>query len=147
MLLNSLANWETWDPFREINQLQDEMNRVFTNHRDRGAFHSFPQFNVSEGNEGIILTAELPGLDGKDIDISVEGNLLTLTGTKKAPALDEKDVFVKQERSFGEFTRTLKLPFRVEAEKIDARFRNGVLTLRLNRPEDEKPKKITIQSE
>ena len=147
MLLNRLTNMETWDPLAEINQLQDEMNRLFSRQRDADIAQFYPQFNAWEGDSGIVLTAELPGLTVDNIDIRMEGNMLTVKGIKPSPLTNENNSFVKRERLSGAFSRAIKLPWRVDAEQAEAKLANGVLTLHLRRPEDEKPKKISIKAE
>lgn len=147
MLLNRLNSIESWDPFWEINQLERKMNQVFSNYRDRNNPQTYPPLNVWEGDDGIILTSELPGLEAGDIDISVEGDLLTLKGVKKPTDTGENDTFIIRERLSGEFSRTVRLPYHVNTDQIDAKFKNGVLTLRMNRPEDEKPRKISVKAE
>ncbi len=147
MFVNRISPWETWDPFREINQLQEEMNRNYPSFRNRRSASAYPRFNVWEGADGLVITTELPGLTVDDIDISVEGDVLTLKGEKHLPEMDEKHSFVRKERDFGKFSRTVRLPYRIDPNGVSAKFNNGVLTLKLNRPEEEKPKKIQVNVE
>jgi len=146
MLLNRIGNWQTGDPFREMNQLQREMNHLFSNFPENRAEREFPQFNVWEDMNGLFLTTELPGVEPKDIDITVVGDTLTLTGSKNAPKMGEKDSCFQKELFYGKFSRSVKLPYRVNPDKVEAKFNNGVLTISLDRPEEEKPKKITISN-
>jgi HSP20 family protein len=146
MLLNRIGNWETFDPFKEMGQLQNEMDSIFSNLPADRTTQVFPQFNVWEDSDGLMVVSELPGLEPQDMDISVEGDTLTVKGTKKAPELKEKDAFVKRELFFGNFSRSVKLPFRIDSDQIEANFKNGILTIKLGRPEEEKPKKITVTS-
>lgn len=147
MLINQIANLDRWNPVCEINQLQEGLNRIFSSPAERKTHPFSPDFDVWETENGIMLASELPGLERDDIDISVEGNVLTLKGNKKAPGLNEKDMLLIRERCYGEFTRSIKLPYRVNPEQVEARFKNGVLTIKLNRPEEEKPKKINVHAE
>ena len=144
MLLNQKGNWEAWDPFREMNQLQREMNHLFSGVQGSRSEREFPQFNVWEDMNGLLLTTELPGAEPQDIDIVVVGDILTLKGNKKAPAIGEKVSYFQKELFYGDFSRSIKLPYRVDPDKVEAKFKNGVLTINLDRPEEEKPKKITI---
>lgn len=147
MLINQIANVERWNPVCEINQLQEGLNRIFSSPTDRKTHQFSPDFDVWETQNGIILASELPGVERDDIDISVEGNVLTLKGNKKTPELGEKDLLLVRERSYGEFSRSIKLPYRVNPDQVEAKFKNGVLSIKLNRPEEEKPKKINVQTE
>lgn len=133
--------------FKELERLQREMNRLF----ERSYFPrlrtapSFPAMNVWTNDEGLIITAELPGVSPEDINVSVVGETLTLTGERK-PDLVEEDVrYHRQERGYGKFTRSLELPFRVDAEHVEATFVNGVLHINLPRAEADKPKKIAVK--
>ena len=146
MLLKRIGNWETWDPFREMNQLQRDMNHLFSNFHGNREEREFPQFNVWEDMNGLLLTTELPGVEPDDIEIMVVGDTLTLKGNKKAPEKGEKDSYFQKELFYGDFSRSVKLPYRVNPEKVEAKFKNGVLTISLDRPEEEKPKKINISS-
>lgn len=146
MMINRLENWEKWDPFREMNQLQREMNHLFSNYQGHRAEREFPLFNVWEDMNGLLLTTELPGVEPQDIEIVVVGDTLTLKGNKKEPEMGEKDSYFQRELFYGNFSRSVKLPYRVNPDKVEAKFNNGVLTVKLDRPEEEKPKKITISN-
>ena len=146
-----------WQPFSSplwntLQGLQREMNRVF----DRwgqdggtlfGGVAAYPPVNVWEDTDTVFIEAELPGLDLKDLSIYVTGgNQFTLKGERK-PHVPEKGVWHRQERSFGQFTRVLTLPVEVNADKVDARFENGVLLIKLPKHESAKPRKITVKAE
>ncbi|MBM4315661.1 MAG: Hsp20/alpha crystallin family protein, partial [Deltaproteobacteria bacterium] len=100
---------------------------------------------VGEGD--VIVTAELPGMDTGNTDISVVGDTLTISGSRKAEPLKEGESYHRQERSHGQFKRTLQLPFRVEADKVEAKYEKGILRLTLPRAEADKPRKISVRSE
>jgi len=144
MIVNQMSNWETWDPFREINQLQQEINRVSPVYRGRTG--EYPKFNVWENNDGLLMEAELPGMKTEDLDIVLENDTLRIKGSKKAPETGEKESFVKRELIYGNFSRALKLPYRVDPNTVKAKMQDGILTIALSRPEEEKPKKIIIAS-
>lgn len=144
MIINQMSNWETWDPFREINQLQQEINRQSPGYRGRTG--EYPKFNVWENNDELLMEAEIPGMKTEDLDIVLENDTIRIKGTKKAPETGEKDSFVKRELLYGNFSRSIKLPYRVDPNKVKARIKDGILTITLSRPEDEKPKKIDITS-
>jgi HSP20 family protein len=107
---------------------------------------SYPAINVWTNEDAAVITAELPGVDADDIDISVVNDSLTLSGERKAEGLEEGDQYHRRERGYGKFTRSFQLPFNVEADHVEALFENGILHLSLPRAEADKPKKITIKS-
>jgi HSP20 family protein len=145
-----------WEPFSSplwntLRGLQHEMNRVFDRWGEDGrrllGVAAYPAVNVWEDAENIFVEAELPGLDLKDLSIFVTGgNRLTIKGERKqvTPA---KGVWHRQERSFGQFTRVLTLPVNVDADKVEARFENGVVLVKLAKHESAKPRKITVKAE
>jgi HSP20 family protein len=107
---------------------------------------SYPAVNVWTNEDGAVISAELPGLTPEDIDISVVGKTLTLSGERKAEELGEGDRYHRRERGQGKFTRTVELPFTVEAEKVEALFDKGVLQISLPRAEADKPRKILVKT-
>jgi HSP20 family protein len=140
------------DPFREAAFLQDRMNRVFgdlsrrfdDDVTSRGAW--VPPVDIFENDEHeLVLKAELPDLKREDIDIRVENNALTLSGQKKAEQEVNEDRYHRIERTFGHFSRTFTLPTTVDTGKIAAEYKNGVLTVKLPRREDARPKQIQVQ--
>jgi HSP20 family protein len=135
----------TW---REMDRLQREMNRLFEDYsplRQRSA-PSYPALNVWSNEEGLLVTAEVPGVSPEDIDVNVVGETLTLSGVRKPDDLKEGARYHRQERGYGKFSRTLQLPFPVSVPKIEATFKQGVLNVRLPRAEQDKPRKITVKS-
>jgi HSP20 family protein len=147
------SRWQVANPvWNQLNQLQQEMNRLFSRWgedggRWTGLAGGFPAFNVWEDNDTVFVEAELPGLDLKDLEIYVTGgNQLTLKGERK-PSVPEKGLWHRQERVFGKFSRSLTLPYAVNADKVDAHFENGVLTVKLPKHESAKPRKIAVKGE
>lgn len=134
-----------WDPFREVETLRREMNRLFARTGPWSAAE-FPALNIWVQDHNALVTAELPGIDALDLDISVVGETMTLSGNRKADVLKEGESYHRQERGSGSFSRTVKLPFRVEAGKVSAKYERGVLQITLPRAEEDKPKKIQIKS-
>lgn len=106
----------------------------------------FPAVNVWQGDDAVAITAELPGVDPADIDISAKDNVLTLSGERKAPQVPEDARWHRNERSFGRFTRAIRLPFAASDDRVEARMANGVLRIVVGRPEEDKPRKITIKA-
>lgn len=134
-----------WNPFAELQRMQDEMNRMFSAFEDRTApAPDYPPANIWVGEDCAVVTAELPGVSEKDLDLTVREDMLTLQG-KIEPGFDpEKVEWHRRERPYGAFSRTVMLPFRVDAERVRAKFTNGVLEIELPRPEADKPKRIAI---
>ncbi len=146
-MLDQMTYWETWDPFHEIRQLQEEMNRTYYAQSKNKASSYSPLMNVWSGQEGLVVRSELPGVSPEDIDISVVGQNLTVKGSVKPHEVKDGERFIRRERIYGDFSRTVKLPYRVDSEQTEAQFHNGVLTITLKRPQEDKPRKITVKSE
>jgi HSP20 family protein len=145
------TRWESFSPlWSQLQNLQGEMNRLFE--RWGGPGNGLrpagdPALNVWEEGEHLLVEAELPGLDLKDLEIYVTGgNQLTLQGERKPP-VSGKGAWHRQERSFGRFVRTLTLPYPVDADKVEARLENGVLTVKLAKHESARPRKIAVKAE
>lgn len=134
--------------WRELNQIQRDMNRVFDGYspvRTRIA-PSYPALNIWSSEEGLVVNAEVPGIDVEDMEISVVGETLTLSGARKSEDLEEGARYHRQERGYGKFNRSVELPFPVDIDKVEATFKNGVLQISLPRSEADKPKKIVVKS-
>ena len=133
--------------WQEMDRLQREMNRLFDNYPNRSRTAAgYPAMNIWSSEEGQVVTAEVPGVNPDDIDISVVGETLTLNGVRSREELPENTRFHRQERSFGPFSRTIQLPYQVDANKVEATFKNGILQIKLPRAEADKPKKIVVKS-
>jgi HSP20 family protein len=102
--------------------------------------------NIWTDPDGAIVSAELPGVNPEDIDISVQNDVLTLTGSRQPDDLEEDEIYHRRERGHGRFTRSFQLPFHVEAGKVEAMFDKGILRISLPRAEADKPKKITVKA-
>jgi HSP20 family protein len=101
--------------------------------------------NVWANEEGLVVTAELPGIDSETLDISVVNNTLTLKGNRAPENLGEGEVYHRREREYGNFARAFQLPFDIEANAVEAVYDKGVLQITLPRAEADKPKKITVR--
>jgi HSP20 family protein len=134
------------DLLNEVDRLQRGVNHLFGNGWAPHPKAQTPAVNVWRNDDEIQLTAELPGIDVNQLDVSVQGNQLTLKGAYPQRELREGETWLRQERPSHAFIRTLELPFQVEAEKVDAKYAHGVLTLTLPRAEAEKPKRIEIKA-
>jgi len=133
-------------PWREMEQMQREMERLLSAPEGNRMASAFPAMNVWTNQDGAVVTAELPGVSSEDIDISVVGETLTVSGLRQAEELPEGARYHRRERRHGRFTRTFELPFPVEADRVEATFNKGVLYISLPRAEADKPRKITVKS-
>lgn len=135
-----------WDPMGDMHRLHEEMNRLFSRVSVPYA-QDFPAINIWAGDDKLVVTSEIPGVEAKDIDVMVVGDVLTLSGSRKPEKLGTEEGYNRQERAHGSFSRAVKLPFRVDSTAVEAAYEKGVLTLTLPRPEEDKPKKIEIKSQ
>jgi len=138
-----------WEPFRELSSLQTEMNRLFNAAFDTpggngGGRRWMPAMDLVETDEHFVLRADLPGMTESDVNIEIEDNVLTVSGERKAEHEEKREGFYRVERAFGSFSRALTLPKGIDAEAVSAGFSNGVLEVRIPKPEERKPRKITI---
>lgn len=143
-MFNRLTNWGG------IEQLRRDMDRLFDHYRtDWGHFpyrrHAYPALNVWDSGEAFCVEAELPGVRQEDLEMYAVGNELTLKG-RRQPLEGETLIYHRQERGTGEFTRVITLPCEVDAAKVDAVLKDGVLTLQLPKAEKEKPRRITVKA-
>jgi HSP20 family protein len=143
-----------WEPFRDLLSLQERMNRLFDDSY-RGASRSpeddwalggswAPAVDIYEHEGNLILKAELPGLDPKDVDVRIENNVLTLRGERRFENEVNRDNCHRIERAYGTFSRSFTLPTGVNQEKIQAEYKDGVLRVVLPKREEAKPKQISI---
>ena len=136
-----------FDPFREITSLRDEMNRLFSRTVGDGVSSGSawtPAVDIFDTEEAIVLRAELPGLGPDDIDIEIDDNVLTLKGERRFQETVDEGRFYRLERAYGHFQRSVTLPQGVKADEISADFDNGVLTVRVPKADEVKPRKISI---
>ena len=134
-----------FDPFVELRRMQSEMNRLFSGFSATTA-RDFPPISIWLGDNSVVVTAELPGVARNDVTINLQEDVLTLGG-KREPKLQQDNVnWQRRERAYGTFQRAVQLPFRVDADKVQARFNNGILEIELEGLEADRPKKIEIRS-
>jgi len=131
------------DPFVQMSAMIGDFDRRFWPIATQPVF---PAINIWRGAEAIAITAELPGVEPSDVDITVKDNVLTLSGERKAPQAPEGARWHRNERGYGKFTRVIGLPFAASDAKVEARMTNGVLRIIVGRPEEDKPKKIEIKA-
>jgi HSP20 family protein len=132
--------------WRGMRDLQNEMEFLLGGTLGPVRRH-YPMINAWMNEEGLIVFAELPGVNPDELDISVVGNTLTLSGSRNSEALPDNTEHYRRERGHGEFSRSLTLPFKVEVDGVEATFENGVLKLELPRLAEEMPRKISLKSE
>ena len=146
-----MATIARFDPFRDLAVLQDRVNRLFGDAygaREEGVLSNWvPAVDIFENEKKeLVLKAELPDVKKEDVAVTVENNVLTLSGERKLDSEVKKEHYRRIERSFGSFSRSFSLPATVDTGKIGADFKNGVLTVRLPFREEAKPRSIDVAS-
>jgi HSP20 family protein len=143
-----------WSPFRHLSVLRDEIDRLFESPLNELTTASqqflsgwLPAVDLYEDRDHLTLKAELPGMRKEDIEISLHGDVLTLSGERKDDARLEKAQVVRSERFLGKFQRSFTLPYAVAADKIEAAYKNGMLTVTLPKADEAKPKQIDVKVE
>lgn len=143
-----------WDPAREIDSLQGEMNRLFSTFFDTPSRPGngnaatgrrwIPAMDLVETGEHFVLKADLPGMSESDVNIELENNVLTVSGERKTEHEEKHEGYYRLERSAGAFSRALTLPEGIDADAIAATFDNGVLEVRIPKPAQAQPRKVQI---
>jgi HSP20 family protein len=140
-----------WEPFRELSSLQSEMNRLFNaafgdmpNGGTGGSRRWIPAMDLLETDDDFVLRADLPGMSESDVNIELEDNILTVSGERKTEHEENREGFYRVERAFGSFSRSLTLPKGINPDAVNASFDRGVLEVRVPKPEQRKPRRISI---
>jgi HSP20 family protein len=139
-----------WDPAREIDTLQGSMNqlfdRFFEGQTGNGsvARRWIPAMDLVETEDNLVLRADLPGMSEDDLNIEIKDGVLTVSGERKAEHEEKGEGFHRVERSFGSFSRSLSLPDGAQADRVAADFKDGVLEVRIPKPEETKPTRVAI---
>jgi HSP20 family protein len=143
-----------WEPFRDLVAVQDRLNRIFDDTfrgNPRGSDEDWalggqwaPSVDIFEHEGNLVLRAELPGIEPKDVDVHVENNVLTLRGERKFESEVKREKYHRVERAYGTFSRSFTLPNVVDTEKIKAEYKDGVLQVTLPQREEAKPKQIQV---
>ena len=153
----SLIRWQrpemnVWSPFRHLSTLRDEIDRLFdsplnalTSNSQQFLSGWLPSIDLYEERDHLMLKAELPGMKKEDIDISLHGDVLTLSGERKEEKEYEQAETYRSERFLGKFQRTFTLPVAVDASKVQASYKDGILTVQLPKSEEAKPKQIEVK--
>ncbi len=136
-----------WEPFRDMARLQDEMSRLFEDRLFKAgeSVGWTPACDIYEDEEGVTLKFELSGVEPKDVDVRFENGVLTLRGERKLELEEKKENYHRIERSYGTFTRSFSLPGTVDADKIRAESKNGVLSVFLPKRAEAKPRAIQVK--
>lgn len=138
-----------FDPFRNLSSLQEQVNRLFESgmqsRGDNSALTSWaPAVDIYETENELVLKADLPAINDKDLDIRVENNMLTIRGERKFESEVKEDNYLRIERTYGSFSRSFGLPSTVNTEAIKAEYKNGVLTVEMPKRAESKPKQVKI---
>jgi HSP20 family protein len=139
-----------WEPFRNLNSFQDQMSRFFDDAFFRGRADNSaltvwaPAVDIYETADELVVKADLPDINEKDLDVRVENNTLTIRGERKFEKEVSEDNFLRVERAYGSFSRSFSLPNTVDTERIKANYRDGVLSVRMPKREESKPKQIKV---
>jgi HSP20 family protein len=138
-------------PFRDFERMRRDMDRMWDSFFERGTLRGeegrewLPSLDVAETKNEIVVKAEVPGLEPKDIDISLSDGLLTIKGEKKQEREEKEENYHLVERSYGSFARSIRLPNEVRSDKINASYKNGVLKVVLPKSEEAKKKEVKIK--
>jgi HSP20 family protein len=145
-----MATLTRYGPVRDVSSLQDEVERMFRSALgERGAATAgafTPALDVEETDEGFTLHIELPGVAADEVEVSLEENVLTVAGERRFYEEKDAEGFRRIERHFGRFHRAIRLPDRVDADGVEAAYRDGMLTVRVPKAEEAKPRRIAVRA-
>ncbi len=143
-----------FDPFRGLANLHEEMNRLFDGTRvlagradDSSLTNWAPAVDIHETENELVVRADIPGLEEKDLDVRIENNMLTIRGERQTDKSVSGDNYLRVERVYGSFSRSFSLPSTVNPDGIKAEYKNGVLTVRVPKREEFKPRQVKINVE
>ena len=141
---------ERWDPFRGMGDIQTEVNRLFDSFTGRPASPGagdrmwLPAVDIEETKDDVVLSFDIPGVSEKDVQVSITGDLLTVKGERRFEREGSEGTYHRVERLYGKFERSVQLPMVVQTDKVKASYRDGVLTVKLPKAEEVKPRAIKI---
>jgi HSP20 family protein len=139
-----------WDPGRELDTLQSDMNRLFDSFfggrtaNAGSARRWIPAMDLAESDDHLVLRADLPGVDEDDVEVEIKDGVLTVSGERKSEQKSEGEGYQRVERAFGRFSRSLTLPGGVDTDEVTANFDRGVLEVKIPKPEEKKPHRVQI---
>jgi len=134
------------DAWREMERLRRDMDGLFSNYGRTAVSATYPLINVYEDKDNMVVTAELPGAMKEKVSITFSDNVLTIAGKQESPASVKNMTAVRRERTEGDFEKAINVPTKIDQNKINASFDNGILTVTLPKTEEAKPKTITIEA-
>ena len=142
-----------WNPRKDVLSVRNRINSLFDDFFYPSVWEDFhsslsdwnPTVDIYENDDQIVVKADLPGVEKKDIHVDVKNNMLTIKGERSSESESKKQNFYHRERALGKFERSLTLPSKVDTEKINASYKDGVLKIEIPKPESQKPKHITVQ--
>lgn len=143
---------EWWEQFMDLERIQNEMNRLFNLSLSRGGERDTwlldrvwgPAVDIYDSKDNVLVKADIPGLSKEDIDVTVDGDTLVIKGEKKQEKEVKEKEYIRTERFYGNFHRAIRLPSEIQADKVEATYKNGVLELVLPKSEKAKPKQIKL---
>jgi HSP20 family protein len=135
-----------WDPFREMTQVQNQLNRLVDQVWSGRQESWLPAVDVFDNKDAVVLKAELPGMDPGEIQIEVEDNVLTIKGERRFEEKVDDERYYRVERRFGSFQRSLALPQGVKPDEIQANYEDGILIVTVPKVEEEKPRRIEVKA-
>ncbi len=144
MLYNKLPNWSLWDEFDRLERQVDQLFNAYTGLMTPPS--DFPPINIWASDEASVITAELPGVEPKEVEIHATGDTITISGERTLEPVAKNARVHRQERESGKFVRTIELPFPIQTDRVDAKMEKGILNVYAPRMEADKPKKIAIKS-
>jgi HSP20 family protein len=138
-----------WDPVRDLDSLQGDMNRLFDRFFEGRSGNGvsrrwIPAMDLVETTDHLVLRGDLPGMTEDDVNIEIKDNVLTVSGDRKAENEEKGEGYHRVERSFGSFSRSLSLPRGIDPDKVEAKFENGVLEVQIPKPAEAKPTRVQI---
>ena len=145
----ALIRWEQFDPVGSMLALQGELGRVLRNpayNLGLSGYGAYPPINIFDDGEGLAIMAELPGVEPASVNLVAQRNTLTLTGNRAREEAKAPGAFHRREREFGEFSRSIQLPEGLDLEKTTARFESGVLTVKIPKSPEAKPRQIAVET-
>ncbi len=153
-MAREMVPWRPWGPFKEMERMRNEMDRLWESfmegkpgRRTEEISRWVPSLDLSETKDSYIVKAEIPGMEPKDIDISLQADLLTIRGEKKQEKEEKEENYHFIERSYGSFSRSIRLPQEIKGNKIKASYKEGILKVILPKSEEAKKKEVKVKVE
>ena len=153
-MAKEMVPWKPWEPFKELQRMRTDMDRLWESffegkpaRRQEDMSGWVPSLDLAETKDSYVVKAEIPGMEAKDIDISLQNDLLTIRGEKKQEKEEKEENYHFVERTYGSFSRSIRLPQEIRGNKIKASYKDGVLKVTLPKSEEAKKKEMKIKVE